>query len=64
MSSLTVDQFCMKHGISRAFFYKLAAQGQAPRTFKVGRCTRISEEASIEWVREREAKSANTQVAA
>lgn len=45
------------HGFSRAFFYKLASQGAAPKTFKVGRATRISEAANNEWLAEREAKT-------
>ncbi len=55
MSSQTVEQFCQSHGISKAMFYKLAGQGAAPRIFKVGRCTRISEDAAREWVARREA---------
>ncbi|KIZ38574.1 MULTISPECIES: hypothetical protein [Rhodopseudomonas] len=57
MNSQTVDEFCHSHGISRAFFYKLAAKGQAPKIFKIGRCTRISDSAAIEWVAAREAAS-------
>jgi predicted DNA-binding transcriptional regulator AlpA len=55
MGSFTVDQFCQMHGFSRAFFYKLAKQGHAPRSFKVGASTRISETAAAEWLKEREA---------
>ncbi len=57
MHSQTVDEFCHSHGISRAFFYKLAAQGESPRTFTIGRCRRISDEAAREWVAKREAAS-------
>ena len=46
------------HDLSRAFFYKLASQGEAPKTFKAGRCTRISETANNAWVAEQEAKTA------
>lgn len=55
MTSLSVEDWCRAHGLSRSFFYKLKEQGEAPRTFKVGRCTRISEEANREWVAKREA---------
>ena len=54
MQSFSVDEWCQLHGFSRAFFYKLATQGEAPKTFKVGRCTRISEAAAAEWVSARE----------
>lgn len=43
------------HDFSRAFFYKLASQGEAPKNFKVGRTTRISEAANNEWLAAREA---------
>jgi predicted DNA-binding transcriptional regulator AlpA len=45
------------HGISRSFFYKLAAQGEAPNTFKMGNRTRISEEANRYWVASKEAEA-------
>jgi predicted DNA-binding transcriptional regulator AlpA len=55
MHSQTVDDFCTAHGISRGLFYNLVKRGQAPKTFKIGRCVRISETAAIEWVAAREA---------
>jgi predicted DNA-binding transcriptional regulator AlpA len=55
MRSFFIDQWCEMHDLSRAFFYKLASQGEAPKTFKAGRCTRISEAANNEWVASREA---------
>jgi predicted DNA-binding transcriptional regulator AlpA len=57
MRSYSIDDWCKLHGLSRAFFYKLASQGEAPETFKVGRCTRITEEANAAWLRAREAAS-------
>jgi predicted DNA-binding transcriptional regulator AlpA len=45
-----VHEFCRTHGISRALFYKLAKAGCAPRTFKVGRRTLVSEAAASEWL--------------
>jgi predicted DNA-binding transcriptional regulator AlpA len=53
--SFSIDQWCEMHNLSRAFFYKLASQGEAPKTFKVGRATRISEAANNEWLAAREA---------
>jgi excisionase family DNA binding protein len=58
MRSFSIDEWCQLHGFSRSFFYKLAAQGEGPKTFKCGRCTRISEAAATEWVASREAVAA------
>lgn len=55
--SLTIGQWCMRHGISRGMFYKMKKIGEAPRTMKIGTCTRISHEADREWVRAREAET-------
>jgi predicted DNA-binding transcriptional regulator AlpA len=55
--SHTIDQFCALEGISRSFFYKLKAQGKAPRIFNVGNCPRISEEARTAWRRQLEAEA-------
>jgi hypothetical protein len=57
MKSFSIDDWCAAHNLSRAFFYKLQSAGIGPRTFKVGRVTRISEEANNEWIRDREAAS-------
>jgi predicted DNA-binding transcriptional regulator AlpA len=58
MKSLSIDDWCNAHGLSRSFFYALQARDEGPRTFKVGRCTRISQTANDEWLAEREAASA------
>jgi predicted DNA-binding transcriptional regulator AlpA len=58
MRSYSIDDWCKLHGLSRAFFYKLASQGEAPETFKVGRCTRITEQANAAWIAARQAASA------
>jgi predicted DNA-binding transcriptional regulator AlpA len=55
MRSFSIAEWCLLHHISRAFFYKLASQGEAPKTFKVGKLTRISEAANNEWLAAREA---------
>ena len=54
--SHSIDGFCQLEGISRAFFYKLKAQGKAPRLFNVGASVRISEEARTEWRRKLESE--------
>jgi hypothetical protein len=50
--------FCKRHSLSLSMFYKLAGQGLAPTTFKVGARTMISKESAAQWRREREAASA------
>lgn len=45
----SVREFCQAHRISRALFYRLAKDGRAPRTAKVGRRTLISQEAAADW---------------
>jgi predicted DNA-binding transcriptional regulator AlpA len=57
MRSFSIDQWCEMHNLSRSFFYKMARAGDAPRTFKIGVCTRISEAANAAWIAEQEAKS-------
>ncbi|BAT60619.1 hypothetical protein GJW-30_1_03167 [Variibacter gotjawalensis] len=59
MTSFSVDEWCRAHGLSRSFFYLLRSRGEAPRTFKVGRITRISAQANEDWVRGREAATAD-----
>lgn len=58
MMSYSIDEWCKMHGLSRSFFYALQARGEAPKSFKVGRCTRISEDANRYWLAEREAANA------
>lgn len=57
MTSLTIEEFCKAHRISRGGFYLLAKQGEAPATFKIGRHVRISEQAARDWLAKREAAS-------
>ena len=57
MQSFSIDEWCKAHSFSRAYFYLLTKRGEGPRTFKVGRCRRISEDANNEWVAAREAAS-------
>jgi predicted DNA-binding transcriptional regulator AlpA len=55
MESQTVDDFCTAHGISRGLFYNMSRRGEGPRTFKIGRCRRISQAAALEWIAAQEA---------
>ena len=53
--SYTTDEFCEAERMSRSMVYKLWQQGQGPRFYLVGTVRRITEEARLEWQREREA---------
>lgn len=57
MQSFTIDDFCQQQKVSRAYFYLLQKAGKAPRSYKLGRITRISEEAIREWVAARESEA-------
>ena len=52
--ALSIPEFCVAHGISEGFFYKLKKQGEGPREMKVGARTLISFESAAEWRRTRE----------
>ena len=54
--SHTIADFCELENISRAMWYKLKADGKAPRIFNVGNSPRISEEARTEWRRRLESE--------
>jgi hypothetical protein len=54
IAAYSVQSFCRAHSISRALFYKLAAQGRGPQVFHVGRRVLISTEAAAEWRRQME----------
>lgn len=58
MKSQSIAEWCAAHDLSRSTFYALKSKGEAPRTFKAGRCTRISEAAAAEWLAAREAAGA------
>jgi excisionase family DNA binding protein len=49
MRFYSIDQWCELKSFSRSYFYKLASQGKAPKTMKVGRSVRISEAADEQW---------------
>jgi len=55
--SSTIPEWCTRRGVSRSTFYKLDAQGKAPRTYFAGAKRMISDEADADWVREREAEA-------
>lgn len=47
--AFTIPEWCKDNCISRAMFYKLAIEGLAPRTMKIGRKRLVSVEAALEW---------------
>jgi excisionase family DNA binding protein len=55
MKSYSIDEWCAMHRLSRSYFYVLVRRGEAPASFKIGRCTRISEAANSAWLKAREA---------
>jgi hypothetical protein len=57
--SFTLSEWCKHRRVSRAMFYKLHAQGKAPRTHNNGIRRLISAEADADWLREREAETAH-----
>jgi hypothetical protein len=52
----SISQFCARHGISVATFYKF--EKQMPETFSIGNRRLISRESAERWRREREAATA------
>jgi len=57
-SAVGIALFCRQHGISRTTFYKLLAEGTAPKVIRVGRRVLVSAEAAAEWRRGLEQRSA------
>jgi predicted DNA-binding transcriptional regulator AlpA len=64
MPSYTLAEWCELRRISRAMFYKLAAEGKAPQTHNVGIKRLISPEADARWLRDREAELSDAPEAA
>jgi hypothetical protein len=56
--AFSVSEFCRLHSISVPLFYKLKAQGKAPKTFYAGVRQLISREAAAAWRRAREQETA------
>jgi predicted DNA-binding transcriptional regulator AlpA len=62
--SFTLPEWCQYRKLSRSMFYKLAAQGRAPKTHYIGTRRLISGEADAEWLAAREAESTGAPAAA
>ena len=54
MLAFSISEFCRRHGISRAHFYNLSKNGDAPVVMRVGRRTLVSAEAAAAWRRRME----------
>jgi hypothetical protein len=46
---LTIPQWCAKHNVSRAGFYKMKKAGRAPRVIENGGLRRITPAADADW---------------
>ena len=53
--AMSIETFCARHGISRATFYLMRADGRAPTMMKVGTRILVSREAAEAWRRKMEA---------
>ncbi|MCW2244739.1 putative DNA-binding transcriptional regulator AlpA [Azospirillum fermentarium] len=56
LTTISIDEFCRKVGITRRHLTNLRARGEGPPTIKLGRRTLIRAEAAAAWLRERERK--------
>ena len=59
-SANSVQGFCDNHAISRGMYYKLVKAGIAPKSFKVGSRTLISNEAAKIWRSDMEKRTNDT----
>lgn len=51
----SINEFCVRFGMSTASYYKMRAVGQGPREMRmIGSVVRITESAIEDWKRERE----------
>jgi hypothetical protein len=54
----TIKSFCVAHGISEGFYFKLREQGLGPDEIRLGARVLITHEAAARWRTEREAATA------
>jgi hypothetical protein len=59
--SFTLREWCDHRRVSMAMFYKLRGMGLAPKTHRAGSKNLISDQADLEWVRAREADTADSE---
>lgn len=53
-AALSVSEFCLAYGISRALFYVLLRNGEGPRVMRVGGRVLVSVDAAKNWQRQTE----------
>ena len=58
LDAYSLAEFSRRHSISLQMYYKVAAQGLAPATFRLGARVLVSKEAAARWRAEREAINA------
>ena len=54
----SIKSFCIAHGISEGFYFKLREQGQGPQEMRLGVRVFVTHESAARWRREREAATA------
>jgi hypothetical protein len=54
IDAFSIRDFCQRHGISEAFYFKLKAQGLTPQEMRLGSRVLISRESAARWRAERE----------
>jgi hypothetical protein len=55
LEAFSIDEFCLRHCFSRAYFYKLRQEGKGPREMHLGDRVLITAESAAAWRRDREA---------
>ena len=45
----TIGEFCERNRISKPFYYKLRAEGRAPRELRLGSRVLITKEDAVAW---------------
>ena len=55
LDAYTIEEFCRRHSISVAMYYKLRQQKPTPREMRLGARVLIRRESAAEWRSEREA---------
>jgi len=50
-ASFSINEFCVRHALSRSKFYKLRRAGLGPKEMQLGGMVRISAMAEADWQR-------------
>ena len=61
--AFTIDEFCFSHGISRATFYNLQKDGEAPDTIRARGRVLITAAAATRWRKQRAVRRPETHLA-